>query len=77
MAKPSTQISETATTRIYGRLRVDILTGSLKPGEKLKIEELRRSYNVGSSPLREALSLLTSDGLVTRADQRIDRLACG
>ena len=40
------------------------------PGEKLKIEGLRKKLATGASPIREALSLLTSDNLVERIDQR-------
>lgn len=58
------------TSRAYVRLRQDIISGELEPGKKLKIEELRRSYDIGTSPIREALSLLTSDHFVERIDQR-------
>ncbi|MGI9501341.1 MAG: GntR family transcriptional regulator [Geminicoccaceae bacterium] len=63
------------TAQIYGRVRTDILAGVLEPGLKLKIDELRQAYGSGSSPIREALSLLTSDGLVERVDQRGFRVA--
>lgn len=63
------------TAQVYGRVRADILTGGLEPGQKLKIDELRQAYGSGSSPIREALSLLTSDGLVERVDQRGFRVA--
>lgn len=52
-----------------------IVTGVLKPGEKLKIDGLRRRLETGASPIREALSLLTSDNLVERFDQRGFRTA--
>ena len=58
------------TSQVYDRLRRDILTGVLEPGAKLKIERLRDRYSAGASPLREALSLLTSERLVDRMDQR-------
>lgn len=58
------------TSRIYTRLRADIISGVLEPGAKLKIEELRQRYDSGASPIREALSLLTSHQLVERLDQR-------
>ncbi|MEL6641156.1 MAG: GntR family transcriptional regulator, partial [Pseudomonadota bacterium] len=45
------------------------------PGKKLKIEELRSLLKSGASPIREALSLLTSDMLVERLDQRGFRAA--
>lgn len=61
---------ESMTSRAYARLKQDIISGDLKAGRKLKIEELRRDYDVGTSPIREALSLLTSDHLVERIDQR-------
>jgi len=63
------------TSRTYERLRHDILAGVLAPGSKLKIEELRRILGTGASPIREALSLLTSDQLVQRIDQRGFRVA--
>ena len=64
-------ISETsATQRAYLTLRKMIVTGEIRPGEKLKIEGLRDRLQTGASPIREALSLLTSDNLVERLDQR-------
>lgn len=63
------------TSQVYDRLRRDILTGTLEPGLKLKIERLRDHYETGASPIREALSLLTSEGLVDRLDQRGFRVA--
>lgn len=66
---------ESITSRVYARLKNDIIAGKLTPGLKLKIESLRRDYDVGTSPIREALSLLTSDHLVERIDQRGFRVA--
>ncbi|MDA9243797.1 GntR family transcriptional regulator [Amylibacter sp.] len=64
-----------ATLLAYNSLREKILTGELAPDRKLKIEELRKLLGVGASPIREALSLLTSDQLVVRQDQRGFRTA--
>ncbi len=64
-----------ATQRAYDALRKMIVTGQLKPGEKLKIDSLRQRLDTGASPIREALSLLTSDNLVERIDQRGFRTA--
>ena len=58
------------TSQIYSRLRNDILSGALAPGRKLPIEELKESYGIGASAIREALSQLTSDALVERVDHR-------
>jgi GntR family carbon starvation induced transcriptional regulator len=60
----------TITMRLYNRLRQDIIDGVLPPGRKLKIDDIGRTYDAGSSPVREALNLLTSFGLVERLDQR-------
>ena len=60
----------TMAMRLYNRLRVDIIEGVLAPGLKLKIDEICRQYESGSSPVREALNLLTSFGLVERIDNR-------
>lgn len=64
-----------ATNQAYRRLRDMIVAGDLKPGEKLKIDGLRKRLDTGASPIREALSLLTSDHLVERIDQRGFRTA--
>ncbi|WP_299921660.1 GntR family transcriptional regulator [uncultured Pelagimonas sp.] len=67
---------ETSATRsAYLSIREMILTGKLPAGEKLKIEKLRTLLETGASPVREALSLLTSDMLVERIDQRGFRAA--
>lgn len=58
------------TSQVYDRLRRDILTGVLKPGQKLRIDELKEQHDVSASAVREALSLLKSDFLVDRVDQR-------
>src|SRR5690606_17567147 len=67
--------SSSITSQAYSRLRSDIMSGALTPGKKLKIEELRVRYDYGSSPIREALSMLTSDLFVERIDQRGFRVA--
>ncbi len=66
---------ESITTQAYRRLREDILFNLLKPAEKLRIDALRDRYGLGTTPIREALSLLTSDGLVERIEQRGFRVA--
>ena len=53
----------------FQRLRKDVLTGTYAAGAKLKVEDLQAAYGFSSSPLREALSRLSQEGLV-RADER-------
>lgn len=67
--------TESTTQRTYFALREAIITGEIPPGEKLKVETLKTTLATGASPLREALSLLTSDQLVERRDQRGFRVA--
>lgn len=69
------QKETSATQGAYLSIRDMILTGQLPAGDKLKIEKLRMMLNTGASPVREALSLLTSDMLVERIDQRGFRAA--
>ncbi len=67
--------SQSSTQRAYLTLRSDIIFGRLPPGARLKIDTLKDSLSTGASPVREALSLLTSDQLVDRIDQRGFRVA--
>ncbi|MEM8631984.1 MAG: GntR family transcriptional regulator [Pseudomonadota bacterium] len=67
--------STSATRRVYENLRGKILTGEVLPGAKLKVDTLKDMLDTGASPIREALSLLTSDQLVERLDQRGFRVA--
>lgn len=60
----------TLVERAYLGLRRDIVCGRLAPGERLRVEHLKDRYEVGAGTLREALSLLVSDALVTAEGQR-------
>lgn len=59
----------------YGSIRHDILAGVLAPGEKLRVEMLKDRYAVGASTLREALTRLVGESLVTSEEQRGFRVA--
>lgn len=61
--------AETVTETVYKRIRTDILTGTFRPEEKLKLEVLRRHYEVSVNTLREVLSRLVADGLVSNEGQ--------
>lgn len=60
----------TKTEAAYRLLRRDILTTRLLPGAPLKLSALRTTYGVGWTPLREALSRLEAELLVTAASNR-------
>lgn len=65
----------TLAERAYLNLRKDVICGKLAPGEKLRVEHLKDQYQVGASTLREALSLLVSDALISAEGQRGFRVA--
>jgi len=65
----------TLTEQVLHRLRDDIVSGKLAASAKLRVQELSRHYGVGASPLREALSRLTADGLVATESNRGFRVA--
>jgi DNA-binding GntR family transcriptional regulator len=60
----------TLASSVYQQLRSDILKGKLEPGSKLRLQYLGKQYKVGNSPLREALNRLSSNGLVTREENK-------
>jgi DNA-binding GntR family transcriptional regulator len=58
------------TTEVYEALRADLLSCRLRPGQRLNIAELSQTLSVSLGAVREALSRLTSDGLVVAEPQR-------
>jgi DNA-binding GntR family transcriptional regulator len=68
-------IPRTLVERAYLGLRHDVISGKLAPGERLRVEHLKDQYEVGAGTLREALSLLVSDALVSSEGQRGFRVA--
>jgi GntR family transcriptional regulator, carbon starvation induced regulator len=65
----------TLATSIYARLRGDILRGMFRPGERLRLDALGERYEIGATPLREALNRLSAEELVNREEQRGFRVA--
>ncbi|KQU50550.1 GntR family transcriptional regulator [Bosea sp. Leaf344] len=63
---PSLSVAEIA----YRRIRDDIIFGRLAPGQKLKLDLLRTSYDASVSTLRELLNRLASEGLVEAEGQK-------
>jgi DNA-binding GntR family transcriptional regulator len=72
--QPSPEIPRTDEVRIpvfrtkqelvYHTLRAEILTCTLQPEQRLVIEDIARRLHVSTIPVREALQLLQSEGLV-------------
>ncbi|MFP3927221.1 DNA-binding transcriptional regulator CsiR [Pseudomonas sp. W5-36] len=59
----------------YERLKLDIIRGVFKPGEKLLMGGLKERYQLGVGPLREALSQLVAEHLVVVISQKGYRVA--
>lgn len=49
---------------VYKSLKEAIIFGELKPGERVKIEDVKQSLGVSASPAREALKCLETEGLL-------------
>lgn len=58
-------MSPSLTDRMVVQLREAILTGQLAPGSIVVEPRLAEEYSVSKTPVREALRLLTSQGLLT------------
>lgn len=68
-------VDETSTRRTDAtvaaeRLRLEILSGRVAPGSKLKLASLAERYAMSRGPLREAATRLAAEGLVTIEDQK-------
>ena len=70
LAVPPKRNGTTFAIEIYKRLREDIINAVLEPGKKLRIRDICTHYSTGLSPVREALSRLSSEGLVDQSAQR-------
>jgi len=62
--------SKTLADFAYQRIRNDIISGELKANDKLRLSNLCKKYEIGMSPLREALARLIGDALVITEGQR-------
>lgn len=67
--------SRTKASALTDVIRRDVIQGVFPPGAKLKPRELAERYDVGTVPLREALSRLVLSGFVEAEDQRGFRVA--
>ena len=67
---PRIGIAGSITERAYQRLRGDLLACRLRPGDRLNMQNLCLEFDVSLGAVREALSRLTSEGLVIAEPQR-------
>lgn len=66
--RPGTMLS--VPEQIADRICNAILTGELKPGQRIAETPLAQTYEVSRGPVREALRLLENEGLVTFSPRR-------
>lgn len=63
-------MSTSLTSQLTHSLRDELLDGTFRPGQQLRLNQLSQQFHVSLSPLREALSRLAAEGLVIAQDQR-------
>lgn len=73
--RPGEAKGRTLIETAYANLRTEIVDGTFEPGAKLRTEELRARYDVSGSTIREALTRLLGEALVTSEGQRGFRVA--
>lgn len=61
---------DTVGEKTYQRLRADIVSGQLAPGERLTLDRMRDAYEVSVGTLRENLNRLSSEGLIVAEGSR-------
>jgi DNA-binding GntR family transcriptional regulator len=56
---------DTAKQKIYRSVRRSVIMGHREPGERLNVEELAERFGTSVTPVRDALQMLSQEGLVT------------
>jgi DNA-binding GntR family transcriptional regulator len=70
MTSTQQPVGKTQTDQAFELIRWDVLSARLRPGAKLKINDLCARFDLGLGAVREALSRLSADGLVVAHPQR-------
>lgn len=63
-ANHSVDLKSTSKSKIYRRLRRSIIMGRRKPGERLDVDEIATRFDTSVTPVRDALQMLSHEGLV-------------
>lgn len=64
------KLENSLSQQCYEQLQQEIVQGVLRPGEKLKVIPITQRFNIGQSPVREALSKLSAVGLVRMEENK-------
>ncbi len=62
--------------KVYNALKEQILNRDFIPGDRLNIDSIAREMGVSNSPVREAINLLITDGLVENIQNSSPRVTC-
>jgi len=54
--------------QVYRQLRDDVMNGSVRVGDRMTEPKLAARFGISRTPVREALAMLVSDGLIRRED---------
>ena len=57
-------VSKTKNVAVYNKLRQAIIKGKLRPGQKVVMAELAKSFGLSETPVREAIRRLESEGYI-------------
>jgi DNA-binding GntR family transcriptional regulator len=68
--RPSVVAPTTRAEQVFALIRVDILTGRLAPGQKLRFADLTDTYQASTTVIREGLTRLCELGLVVAHPQQ-------
>lgn len=58
-------LNSTSKSRIYRQIRRSIIAGDALPGERLDLEALTKAHGTSVTPVRDALQMLSQEGLIT------------
>src|SRR4051794_14434809 len=63
-------VSSQRAVSLYETIREDILSGRLKPNERLVVADLAERLGTSTNPVREALQMLRGEGYVVFSPNR-------
>ena len=62
-------IKKTLSEQVYSMIKTDILKNKIKEGDILVNKDLQDRFGVSSSPVRDAINHLNSDGLISNINR--------
>lgn len=69
-ATVATELQKTIVNEVTVRVRQEIISGRIKPGQRIRLRMLEELFGVSHIPIREALRSLEAEGLVENIPQR-------